>query len=145
MMEVLGWLWSGTCLFLYVWAARTVYRSYADKPNGAPESSSNVWYGFDLNDIEHVTRIHVVREAFGNALQKDVGGRLVRSTNELAHSPDEIRRALLAMLAVAEGRTSSLLIGELQDEPGAAESIRKCLVFLDDFVPSTPQSSSLPN
>lgn len=120
--EILGW-----------WRRRST-----GTPKPAPSAATrtrNEWYGFDLNDERDVRRIDSVRGAFGNVLEHNPTGCMFRSTEELAHSADEIRRVLNALLAVAERRASSPLLDTTWRQRGAADVLRTCLSSLDDFLP----------
>ena len=67
---------------------------------------------------------------------------MFRPASLLPYPKATIRRCLEALLDYSEGRATSKHLDESMQTPEAAESIRKVLFYLDDFIDVAP--SDLP-
>lgn len=132
--------------FLFAVLAAVLVRWYRkSRATGEPtrqlHSVLQVPERFDLSRADHVLIVDTIRERYSEVLAANDGpyaGCIFKPTAMLPFPKEDIRRALAALLAFNEGRAQSPFLDVSLRSDAAADTIRSCLVLLDDFLEVDP-------
>lgn len=127
------WLIGALTVVACLWLARHT-RSRAVSSRGSALGGIT---SFDLSAPIHVAALDEIRERYSSLLANDVGmyaGCLYRPASMLPYPKKQIREALSTLLTFVDGQAESPLLDADLRTPEASETIRKCILSLDDFL-----------
>jgi hypothetical protein len=97
---------------------------------------------YNLDDPVHVLLLDEVVQEYAALLADESHGYakcMYRPAELLPYPRGEIRKAVEAMLAYAEGRKSSRLLEPKAQCEELAQHLRTCLAYLDDYLEVPPE------